>query len=703
MKRLLITISCLCIFIFAAHAHCIDVIVTPGNNASCSNSCDGSFLVSVIGGNPPYSYQWNGTGPLGQSVCPGVYHITATDVNGCQDTISHTVTAPFPLLATINVIQQPSCTGVCDGNFVVTAAGGTPPYMYQWSGSGPLGTNVCPGTYTVTVTDMNACVALATVNLNSISALINGYQGTFTFLPGSTWDFGDGNVGTGATVTHTYASPGTYTVTATDGTCSSTITIVILSVCIDSTKIDLNMVCTTVYDPVCGCDGITYGNICEATNWGGVTAWTVGACGAANCQDSITTTINNLTVDFALTGNIQFYYFWTFGDGNDAGVASPTHTYAVAGTYNVTAVILDSAGNQCIYNRLITVGGGGPLCIDASLIDLTVVCPGLNPVCGCDNVTYDNACIAQNCYGVTTWTQGPCAGSQDSTCTTTSSFLYTDVQGPFGHDVYFFGSGTGAGPLTYYWDFGDNSTGTGINVTHTYTDTTSIDSLEAFSVCLTVLDSTSCVANYCETIVVVVNPNGNIAGGIYEASNFTGNGGVSNGKSGNGDPIPNVTIHLERADGVILSTDVTDALGLYSFDQLQFGDYRIRVDMAGITHAGEAVSLSPVVQQLSNLDFEVDDDGNVSTDIETIAWLNAYQLYPNPAQERVMVEVGASETLEAMIQVQNTIGQVLYRQQVNIQEGIQTYPVDLSGLPSGVYLISLQSSDAVVTRKLLKH
>ena len=49
-------------------------------------------------------------------------------------------------------------------------------------------------------------------------------------------------------------------------------------VCIDSTIIDLDVLCATVIDPVCGCDGITYNNSCEATNWHGVTSYTAGPC-----------------------------------------------------------------------------------------------------------------------------------------------------------------------------------------------------------------------------------------------------------------------------------------------------------------------------------------------------------------------------------------------------------------------------------------
>jgi hypothetical protein len=65
-----------------------------------------------------------------------------------------------------------------------------------------------------------------------------------------------------------------------NGACIQDTTVVLE--CIDSALIDLNVQCPAIYEPVCGCDSITYSNSCAAMYHAGVVSYTPGTCESAS-------------------------------------------------------------------------------------------------------------------------------------------------------------------------------------------------------------------------------------------------------------------------------------------------------------------------------------------------------------------------------------------------------------------------------------
>ncbi|HKR06626.1 MAG TPA: hypothetical protein VJY62_18475, partial [Bacteroidia bacterium] len=142
------------------------IVVT---DATCGVS-NGNIIVYAYGGTGPYSYQWS-NGISTQSITnlsPGIYTVTITDANACIKTDQATVNNIGGPVIVIDSVQNVSCFGGNNGAIYISVSGGTIPYSYIWSNFNTTQDlqNIPAGTYTITVTDANICMAIASITLS---------------------------------------------------------------------------------------------------------------------------------------------------------------------------------------------------------------------------------------------------------------------------------------------------------------------------------------------------------------------------------------------------------------------------------------------------------------------------------------------------------------------------------------------------------
>ncbi len=218
-------------------------------NTSDTTICAGDII--TIGTQLPspasYTFQWQDaqtTSTIDISA-PGNYSVTVTDDSLCS-AVSNTVILSldnFPNSVSLGA----DLNNICAGNTIglQTPATGWDALQFTWSDNSHDSLFAIPatGTYTVTVTNTNGCIAT-----DDVSAIVNGVAPTVSFgganlclgeaytpwdssyvnggsiITGYAWDFGDGNSDTATYPFYTYADTGIYIVSltvTTDAGCSS--------------------------------------------------------------------------------------------------------------------------------------------------------------------------------------------------------------------------------------------------------------------------------------------------------------------------------------------------------------------------------------------------------------------------------------------------------------------------------------------------
>lgn len=250
-----------------------------------------------------------------------------------------------------------------------------------------IGTSLfCTSTYSTTITVNSGMTGSFTSTSDTTTGITNFTASPIALNINYSWDFGDGNTGTGASAINTYAASGTYyvclTVSDTGGICTNTFcdsVVVYIStpscsstftytdngsgnltfqvapvVITDSYSWDYGdgttgtlpvslhtyatagtyYVCLTTNDPLTSCTSI----YCDSV----VAAGTGGVCSVFFTYIDV----NGIVAFTVIPPSLTSTYSWTFGDGNTGTGAVTSNTYAVEGNYYVCVTMVD-AFNSC--------------------------------------------------------------------------------------------------------------------------------------------------------------------------------------------------------------------------------------------------------------------------------------------------------------------------------------------------------------------
>lgn len=226
----------------------LSIVGFNSNDPSCGLG-DGDATVLTSGAVGTLTFNWTG----GQTTNPatglpaGTYFVTVTDpATGCSDISSVTLVQPT-LTANINLadIMNPTCN-LDNGQMTVTAAGTPGPFTYLWSDgqTTAMATGLVPNTaYTVTVT-YQGCTAIAgpvTLSNDTLEIIIDNKDDINCNGDSSSYVDVELLAGNPANVTYLWSNgattqdisnltAGTYTVTATSGTCVATQSINVVNV-----------------------------------------------------------------------------------------------------------------------------------------------------------------------------------------------------------------------------------------------------------------------------------------------------------------------------------------------------------------------------------------------------------------------------------------------------------------------------------------
>jgi predicted metal-binding protein len=316
-----------------------------GTNTSCFGVCDGAVQVNVSGGGGG-SYSISSI-PAGISamnntnLCAGIYTITVASPRACSFVSTYTVSEPAPLAIVMSTANA-TC-GDCNGNMAAGVSGGTSPYYYASS----LGTttqsitNLCPGTYSMTVTDSKGCSMQSVTTITNTGTALSGITATLTPSSESCYLSSDGSID--LTVGGLGSTPLTYS--WNNGATSQ-----------DLASVPSGTYCVNISNPNGACANFCTSVVATGTNCGSIS-------GNIFIDTNTDCVKNGSEVNFP---NILM----VVNPGNRLGYTDPSGNYTISnlpfGTYSIS-IATPSVIMTCASTITTSVSSGSPVSTNNNL------------------------------------------------------------------------------------------------------------------------------------------------------------------------------------------------------------------------------------------------------------------------------------------------------------------------------------------------
>jgi gliding motility-associated-like protein len=459
--------------------------------------------------------------------------LISSNANGCVDTIIHTVNVSSPPAANAGSDRY-----VCLGGSVNLVASGGNSYVWSPGGQTTSTITVSPAsttTYTVNVINANGCSASDNVvvsinplpNVNAGSNNVTICQGTSATLTASGANLYSWSPGgqTTASISVSPATTSTYVVTGTNANgCSNTDTV---TVNVNARPVvvagnDQN-ICAGASATLTASGAISYnwsqgGSVNPLTiTPGSTTTYIVTGTDAAGCSstDSVKVIVNPVPVVTLSNAFICQGLATVFNAGNagstfnwSTGAMTQTINASAAGTYSVT--VTTAAGCQATSAATLTVGT-----LPVTLTQNYTICSGQSVTLNANNsgssYLWSNGATTQSItvanagnYTVKITGTNGCQANMTTVVTVNPvpNANFTPAPSCFGTPSILSDQSTVSGSTiqSVAWNFGDGTTSTLSNTTHTYA------AAGGYSVTLTATAATGCSSSVTKNLTVNPTP-----------------------------------------------------------------------------------------------------------------------------------------------------------------------------------------------------